>query len=377
MIETGSQVRFLEHFSSLEDPRREESVVYPISEMLLLCLCAVISGAEHWTEIALYGKSRLDYLRQFLPFEKGTPSHDTLGDFFRRLEPGAFQKCFIAWVESLQNGLKSFIAIDGKKIRHSFDGNQEAIHLVSAWSSEQQVILGQEKVNKKSNEITAIPKLLELLVLEGSIITIDAMGCQKNIAQNIRDKKADYVLALKGNQSNLCKDVEAFLNEQHKQGFRNVPVASFQTRDADHGRIEVRTYYLSSDVEWLQALHPAWKDLNSIGMVIAERTDKKTQHTSVERRYYISSLNGAKVQQFAAAVRGHWGVESMHWIMDVLFGSDDSRIRKDHAPQNFAVIQQMAINLTKNFKMGKISLKAKLKKAAWIPEFLTEILQGQ
>lgn len=369
-----SNIRFLEHFESLLDPRQAGKVVYPLSEILLLCLCGILGGADSWVEIAEWGKMHLDYLQRFLSFEKGLPSHDTLGELFRRLDATAFRDCFIAWVESFQTGVKRMVAFDGKALRHAFDKNQNPIYLVSAWASEQQLVLGQEKVEEKSNEIKAIPKLLDLLELEGAIVTIDAMGCQKDIAARIRDKKADYILALKDNHPNLCKDVEEFLQEQEKQRFKHSTVDICQTKDKDHGRIEGRTAYLTTDVEWLKALHPQWKDLNSIGMVRSQRTEKGK--TTTETRYFISSLKEENAQQFAEAVRSHWGIESMHWIMDMVFDSDQSRIRKDHAPQNFATMQQMALNLLKHSN-DKASMRVKRKKAGWNQNFMTKILQGQ
>ena len=371
--ERGS-ISFLEHFSPLPDPRQQGKVLYPLMEILLLCLCGVLGGSDSWVEVAEWGKLHLDYLRRFLSFESGIPSHDTLGELFRRLNAEAFRDCFISWVESFQTGIKKMVAIDGKTLRHTFDDTQSAIHLVSAWASQQELILGQEKVDEKSNEIKAIPRLLDLLELEGGIVTIDAMGCQKTIAARIREKGADYILALKDNQPGLEKDVAEFLNEQEKQDFKHSTVDIHQSTEAGHGRIETRTAWITTDVDWLRERHPEWKDLNSIGMIRSQRTVKGK--TSSETRYFISSLKEQNAPQFAQAVRNHWGIESMHWMMDMVFGSDQSRIRKDQAPQNFATIQQMAINLFKRFK-DKASLRLKRKKAAWSPAFLTKILQGQ
>jgi predicted transposase YbfD/YdcC len=368
-----ARLSFVSHFEDLPDPRQLWKVTYPLIEVLLLVLCGVICGADGWVEIATFGDARLEYLRQFLPFEKGTPSHDTLGELFSKLDPAEFQRCFTAWVESLQTGLKGVVAIDGKTLRHSFDEGHEAIHVVSAWSSEQELILGQEKVANKSNEIKAIPKLLDLLALSGALVTLDAMGCQKEIAVKIRAKGADYILALKENQPNLFNDVTLFLKQQVPAG----QVLASQSRDAGHGRVDLRECFVSTDVEWLQSLHPAWKDLNSIGMIRSQRTNKKTGETSLEQRYYISSLQNPKPEEFEAAVRLHWGIENkVHWVMDVVFGRDACRIRQDYAPQNFATIQQMAINLVRKLKKGKLSIRCKRLTAALKPEFLTEVLQG-
>jgi predicted transposase YbfD/YdcC len=368
-----ARLSFVSHFEDLPDPRQLWKVTYPLIEILLLVLCGVICQADSWVEIATFGEARLEYLRQFLPFERGTPSHDTLGELFSKLDPAEFQRCFTAWVESLQSGLKGVVAIDGKTLRHSFTEGHDAIHLVSAWSSEQGLILGQEKVADKSNEIKAIPKLLDLLALSGALVTLDAMGCQKDIAAKIREKDAHYILALKENQSGLYHDVRLFLEQQVQSG----QVLASQSRDAGHGRVEHRECFVSTDVDWLRSLHPGWKDLNSIGLIQAHRTDKKTGETSLAQRYYISSLQNPVPEEFEAAVRLHWGIENqVHWVMDVVFGSDDCRIRQDYAPQNFATIQQMAINLMRKLKKGKLSIRCKRLSAALKPEFLTEILQG-
>jgi predicted transposase YbfD/YdcC len=374
MLEAPGKISFLEHFSSLKDPRQLAKVTYPLSEILLLCLCAILCGANDYEEIALYGLEKLDFLRKLLPFKEGTPSHDTISDLFARLSPEAFRDCFIAWVQSLQSGIREIVAIDGKTMRHSFDESHKAIHVVSAWACQQEIVLGQEKTKEKSNEITAIPRLLDLLVLNEAIVTIDAMGCQKAIVAKIREKGADYVLSLKGNQGTLEKDVREFLDEQKKQNFRDIPVQSSKTTDAGHGRIEVRQYWTTSDTQWLQQRHPEWQDLNSIGMVQSQRTQKGK--TSVETRYFISSLNGKNADEFATAIRSHWGVENkLHWIMDVTFKNDESRVRKDNSPQIFASMQQAAINLLKN-ATEKSSKKLKRFKASMNNDFLLKIITG-
>jgi len=371
VVET--RLSFVSHFEDLPDPRQLWKVTYPLIEILLLVVCGVICQADGWVEIATFGEARLEYLRQFLPFERGIPSHDTLGELFSRLDPAEFQRCFMTWVDSLQSGLKGVVAIDGKTLRHSFDKGNDAIHLVSAWSSEQGLILGQEKVAGKSNEIKAIPKLLDLLALSGALVTLDAMGCQKEIASKIREKEADYILALKENQPTLFNEVRLFLDQQVQVG----QLLTSHSRDAGHGRIELRECFVSNDIDWLKSLHPGWKDLNSVGMIRSQRTIKKTGKTSVDQRYYISSLKEPQPEEFEAAVRLHWGIENkVHWVMDVIFGSDDCRIRQDYAPQNFATIQQMAINLVRKIKKGKLSIRCKRLTAALKPEFLTEVLQS-
>lgn len=373
VLEEAPGLDFLQYFEDLPDPRQPWKVIYTVVEMLLVTLCGVICGAEGWVEVATFGESRLEYLRQFLPYTRGIPSHDTLGDFFSRLEPQAFQRCFIEWVESFQKGLQGVVAIDGKTLRHSFDENQSPIHMVSAWASRMEMVLGQEKVDSKSNEIKAIPKLLDLLSLKGAIVTLDAMGCQKEIANKIREKEADYILALKGNQSSLHEDVALFLTQQKETG----ALKSFQTTDADHGRIEVRDCFVSTDIEWLRTRYPAWTSLNSLAMIRSQRTLKKTGKTSVETRYYLSSLPAPTAETMANAIRSHWGIENkVHWVLDVAFGSDDCRIRQDHAPQNFSAIQQMALNLVRKAKKTKLSIRCKRLKAALDPDFLSNILQS-
>ena len=256
---------FLTHFQAIEDPRQVGKILYPLDEILLLVLCGVISGADGWTSIALYGQKKLELLRRFLPYENGTLSHDQLGILFSRLDMEEFQSCFISWVASLNETLEGVVAVDGKTLRWSFDtnSNQAAIHMVSAWACGQKLVLGQRKVDDKSNEITAIPELLELLNIEGAIVTIDAMGCQRKIFQKARDKKVNYLIGLKGNQGKLRKDVELFFDQHLKRNIGGDFVAQFETVDADHGRIETRRHTVCSEIDWLRARHN-WPGLKSI-----------------------------------------------------------------------------------------------------------------
>jgi predicted transposase YbfD/YdcC len=250
----GEAVVFLDHFRDFPDPRQRSKVIYPLDEVLLLCLLAVLGGAETFVDIARFGEKKLDLLRRFRPFRDGTPSHDHLGDIFATLDAGEFQRCFVAWVAALTGVSADVIAIDGKTLRRSYQkkGAQAPIHMVSAFAARQRLVLGQVKVAEKSNEIAAIPAILAMLAIEGAIVTIDAMGCQRDIAQNILDKKADYVLALKGNQGTLREDVEVFAAEQKASGFKDTKVSRHETVDGDHGRIETRTYTAIHDVAWLQ-----------------------------------------------------------------------------------------------------------------------------
>jgi predicted transposase YbfD/YdcC len=370
----GGSLDFLEHFSGLEDPRQRAKVLYPLDEILLLTLCAVLSAAEGWVGVALFGERKLDFLRRFLPFANGTPSHDQLGLIFAALDKEAFQQCFLAWASSLAAAVTGIVAVDGKTLRRSFDraGGKAPIHMISAWSSRQRLVLGQRVVNEKSNEIAAIPHLLDLLTLKGAVVTLDAMGCQKEIAARIVDQKADYVLGLKGNQGALREDVELLFKEQAERGFADLEVSRHRTVDADHGRLETRETVASEDIDWLRKRHP-WKGLRSIAMVTAER--ETTNGTSRETRFFVSSLP-ADAQPLAEAIRAHWGIENgLHWVMDVVFRDDDCRIRKKNAPANFATVKHMAVNLLRKAP-GKHSLKSKRHLAAWDNQFLSQVLKG-
>lgn len=366
-------VEWLEHFEELEDPRQSGKVAYPLEEMLLQCLLAVLAGADSWVEIAEFGKKKLDFLRRFLTFEHGTPSHDQFGNLFAALDVEAFQNCFIAWVASLTKLGPEIVAIDGKTLRRSYqDGAKAPIHMISAWSARQRLVLGQRKVADKSNEITAIPELLDLLTVKGAIVTIDAMGCQKEIAKKIVAKKADYVLALKGNQGTLSEDVELFFREQTACKFNDIIVDQHQTLEKSHGRIETRTYTSVDAIDWLKERH-AWAGLTSVVMVesIRETIGGKTER---ETRFYISSL-AADAERQGDAIRGHWGVESHHWVMDMVFRDDECRIRKANAPANFATIKHIASNLMRQAP-GKHSMRLKRRLAAWDDAYLARLISG-
>lgn len=363
---------FLEHFRLLPDPRQRGKVVYPLDEVLLLCLLAVLAGAESFVEIARFGTKKLDLLRRFRPFADGTPSHDQLGDIFASLDAEQFQKCFVAWVASLTGAAPDVVAIDGKTVRrsHQRSKGKAAIHMVSAFAARQRLVLGQVKVAEKANEIVAIPRLLEMLELEGAIVTIDAMGCQRDIARAILAKKADYVLALKGNQGTLRADVELFVAEQKERGFADAATSRHETVDGDHGRIETRTTTVIHDVGWLRDAHD-WPGLKSVVMVESIREmDGKSE---AETRFYISSL-AMLAAQMGAIVRSHWAVEnSLHWVMDMIFRDDECRVRTDHAPANFTTLKHMAHNLIRRAP-GKDSLRVRRKVAAWDDNFLASLI---
>ena len=368
-------IGFLDHFADLEDPRQINKSLYPLQEVLLQVLCAVLSGADDWVAIALYGEKKLDFLRRFLPYENGTPSHDQLGYLFARIDEKRFQQCFINWVTCLRQALKGVVAIDGKTLRRSFDatGKKGAIHMVSAWCSEQNLVLGQVKVDEKSNEITAIPELLDLLQIHGAIVTIDAMGCQRDIARRIIEKKADYIFSLKGNQGTLRDDVELFFEEQIKVDFADTTVTCHEAIEKSHGRIEVRKVTVCTDIEWLQQLHD-WPGLASIVMV--EYTAEGNGKTRREVRFFISSLR-VEAEAMAAYIRDHWGVENgLHWVMDMVFRDDECRIRKDSAPANFAVVKHMVSNILRSSK-GKQSMRQKRHAAAWDDDFLFDMITAK
>ena len=367
-------VEWLGHFEDLDDPRQSGKIAYPLDEMLLQCLLAVLAGADSWVDIAEFGKRKLDFLRRFRAFENGTPSHDQFGNLFAALDAAAFQGCFIAWVASLAKLGPEIVAIDGKTLRRSYQESsaKSPIHIISAFSSRQRLILGQRKVADKSNEITAIPELLDLLTVKGSIVTIDAMGCQTGIARKIVAKEADYVLALKGNQGTLRDDVEEFFTEQKASKFRDTVVSKHETLEKSHGRIETRTFTAVDDIDWLKERHD-WVGLKSIVMVESIR-DIIGGKTESETRFYISSLS-ADAKRQGDAIRGHWGVESHHWVMDMVFRDDECRIRSENAPANFATIKHIASNLMRA-KLDKHSMRVKRRLAAWDDAYLESLVTG-
>ena len=368
----GEAVVFLDHFKDMPDLRQRGKVVYPLDEVLLLCLLAVLGGAETFVDIARFGEKKLGLLRRFRPFRDGTPSHDHLGDIFATLDAVEFQRCFVAWVAALTGVPADVIAIDGKTLRRSYQkkGAKAPIHMVSAFAARQRLVLGQVKVADKSNEIVAIPALLDMMAIEGAIVTIDAMGCQRDIAQKILDKKADYVLALKGNQGSLREDVEVFATEQKASGFKDTEVTRHETVDGDHGRIETRAYTAFHDVAWLQERHD-WPGLK--GVVMVESTREIGDKIERETRFYITSLV-LLAHALGPIIRSHWAVEnSLHWVMDMVFRDDECRIRTDHAPANFTTLKHMTHNLIRKAP-GKDSLRLKRKVAAWDDDFLASLI---
>jgi len=368
----GEAIVFLDHFKELPDPRQLAKVVYPLAEVLLLCLLAVLAGAETFVDIERFGVKKLALLRRFLPFANGTPTHDRLGEIFAALDMQEFQRCFVAWVAAITGIPAGVIAIDGKTMRRSFQKKdaKAPIHMVSAFAARQRLVLGQVKVDDKSNEIVAIHKLLVMIAIEGAIVTIDAMGCQLNIAQKIVDKKADYVLALKGNQGSLREDVELFVHEQKAKGFNDCKTSVDETVDGDHGRIETRRCTVIHDVKWLNERHD-WPGLKSIVMV--ESTREWGGKIERETRFYLTSLICLAVL-LGPIIRSHWAVENgLHWVMDMAFRDDECRIRTQNAPANFTTIRHMANNLIQRAKK-KDSLRLMRKTAAWDDEFLVSLI---
>jgi predicted transposase YbfD/YdcC len=368
----GEAIEFLRYFEDLPDRRQRAKVIYPLEEVLLLCLLAVLAGAETFVDIALFGERKLDLLRRFKPFGDGTPSHDHLGDIFAALDAEAFQRCFVAWVSALTGAPSGVIAIDGKTVRrsHHKKAGKAAIHMVSAFAARQRLVLGQVKVADKSNEIVAIPKLLDMLAIEGAVVTIDAMGCQRDIAQKIIDKKADYILALKGNQTTLHDDVKLFADEQKANGFKDAVVSRYETVDGEHGRIETRTYTAFHDIQWLRERH-GWPGLK--GFVMVESQREIAGKISNETRFYITSLT-LLANLIGPMIRDHWAIEnSLHWILDMLFRDDECRVRTDNAPANFTTIKHMANNIFR-LAPGKDSQRLKRKTASWDDDYLANLI---
>lgn len=368
-------ISFESHFGVLNDPRIERSKLYPLSEILFVVLSGSICGAESWRDFVLFGKEKLDFMRKYYPFENGIPSKNTFSRVLAALDTEAFKQCFVKWVKSLQAIMNDVIAIDGKTLCNSIDETcgKSAIHMVSAFATGARLILAQQKVDEKSNEITAIPKLLELLDLKGQIVTIDAMGTQKAIAKQIHDKEGHYILALKGNQGTLNEDVRLFLEAEFKKNSSTAIEDRYENADKGHGRIEMRRCVVSSQIDWLTQKEQ-WAGLKTIAMI--EETQEIKGKKSTEHRFFISNLP-PDAKQIASAVRAHWLIENgLHWTLDVVFNEDNSRVRKDNAGENMAIIRHITLNMLNNAKESfkNVALKALRKKAGWGNETLAFIL---
>lgn len=371
--ELSAQIR--KHFAGLTDPRRRQ-VVYPLINIVTIALCAVIAGADDFVTIAAWGRQKRAWLAQFLDLSSGTPSHDRFNALFKAIKPDEFERCLLSWITSLHEiTAGQVVAIDGKTLRQSFDKAtaKSALHMVSAWATANHISLGQVAVQEKSNEITAIPKLLELLEISGALVTIDAMGCQTEIAEKIVEGKADYVLAVKGNQPTLHAGVVEFFLDHIGDDFARIKVSRHETAERGHGRVEHRTYYVCDVPEDLPD-RARWKGLKQIGMAISDTTRGGKPCDDV--RYYILSRR-LSARSFGAAVRGHWGIEnSLHWQLDMSFGEDRSRVRKGHADANFALVRRMALSLLKNERSYKVGVRTKRLTAGWNDDYLGQVLFG-
>ena len=367
----------MEHWSKLDDPRGDRGKRHKLIDVITIAICAVICGADSWVDVEVFGNSKKEWLSTFLDLPHGIPSHDTFGKVFAVLDAQQFQDSFMDWVRAVNEVTEGqLVAVDGKTVRRSHDRSigKAAIHMVSAWASANHLVLGQTRVDAHSNEITAIPELLKVLEVSGCTVTIDAMGCQKEIAKTIVDQGADYVLALKENQGQLYEDVKDLFEYERQEGFEDVEHDFHQTVNKGHGRIETRQCWAISDADHLGYLdnQKKWSKLTSVVMVEAERLIG--EHREVKSRYYISSLpNDAK--RLLEATRGHWGIENrVHWVLDIAFREDESRVRTGDAAENLATLRRMALNLLKHEITSKGGIAAKRKRAGWDEIYLLKVL---
>ncbi len=368
----------VECFADLPDPRAEWNRCHKLIDIITIAFCAVLCGAEHWTEVERFGKIRAHWLRTFLELPGGIPSHDTFGEVFGRLDPDAFCDCFLAWIRTLYTATGGqAVAIDGKTLRGSYDrsDSKAALHMVHAWATENHLLLGQKACAEKSNEITAIPELLKTLNLKGCLVTIDALGCQQKIARQITGKKGDYLLGLKGNQKKLRDEVETFFFCAQRDNFAALDMDYQRTVEKGPGRIETRECWIVAEPSF--EVGDEWGGLKSVGMVKSERRIDGV--STFETRYYICSSAKLSASGFAQAVRGHWGIEnSLHWVLDVAFREDDCRVRKANGPRNFGVLRRFALSLLKQEKtICKLGVKSKRKVCGWDENYLLTILLGK
>jgi predicted transposase YbfD/YdcC len=375
-MQQNKQPNLTSHFITITDPRIDRGKAYRLIDIITIAICAVIAGAEGWVDIADFGEAKQDWFGTFLALPNGTPSHDTFGRVFSLLDPKQFQASFAAWMRSVVTLTRGqVIAIDGKTNRRTGGATLRPLHLVSAFATANGVTLGQVATDKKSNEITAIPELLKLLDISGCLITTDAMGCQADIAADIVTRGGNYLLALKGNQGLLYRDVKAVFADANTARLRNTNT----TESSGHDRVEKRTCEVLSGVDAAERLRTNgnWPSLASIVKVTAERTSKTTGVMSIQTRYYISSLKDPSPEAMQYSVRAHWGIENnLHWTIDMAFREDDSRIRTDNAPANMAVLRHIALNVIRGDKTRKVGIKASTKKAGWDTNYLEKLLGG-
>lgn len=366
------------HFGQVHDPRAQHSIDHLLVDIMLITICAVICGADSWVEVENYGIAKQGWLSTFLELPHGIPSHDTIERLFARLRPEELQQCFVSWVQAVfEISGGQLIALDGKTLRGSYDrgGKRGMIHMVSAWATENRIVLGQRKVNEKSNEITAIPELLKVLALDGAVVSIDAMGCQTAIAAKIVEQNGDYVLALKGNHGDLYEDVVQLFEQAHQQSFTGIEHDYYETQEQGARGLETRRYWVMGNTEYLIGAEN-WAKLTTIGCVESQRYVGDILVS--ETRYYLLSLP-LDAQRFAAAVRGHWGIENqLHWILDVAFREDQSRVTAGYGGENLAVIRHIALNLLAQENSAKGGTHAKRLKAGWDDHYLLKVLaQGK
>ena len=377
------KLSLVEHFQNLPDPRVQRTKVHDLIDILVVAICTLLCGGEGFNDMEDFGHAKHDWFKTFLRLRSGIPSHDTFNRVFAALDPHQFLDCFLRWTQSLRQAVpQEIVALDGKALRRALNRDQSLQYIVSAWAESNGLVLGQWKVADKSNEITALPGLLRVLELSGCIVTVDAMGCQKKIAKEIIEADADYVLALKGNHELVHAEVQAFLDalvaERTLPRSVGVPLspaaahlATCETIEKDHGRIETRRYYQSTELDWF-ADRPDWEGLRSVGLV--ESIREIGGHRTLERRYYLSSLP-LGVENFGRAVRGHWGVENkVHWVLDVCFREDQSRARAGQAAENLATLRRLALNLLKRDKTKRRGMKGKQLNAGWDHAYLLRLL---